>query len=119
MIGLFDILARTLRSKSLTIKRVFSWMVGLPVAVVLVCFAVANRNWVTVSFDPVNTQSPWFSIAMPVFALFFAGIFCGLIVGGMMVWLRQGKWRKAARQGMVNDDRATGHSPERRLLQIR
>jgi hypothetical protein len=35
---------------------------------------------------------------MPAFMLLFTGIFIGLIVGGVVVWLRQGKWRKQARQ---------------------
>ena len=34
---------------------------------------------------------------MPTYLLLFAGIFMGMIVGGVVVWARQGKWRKAAR----------------------
>jgi hypothetical protein len=40
---------------------------------------------------------------MPAFMLLFAGIFIGLIVGGVVTWLRQGKWRKQARQAQVHD----------------
>ena len=36
-------------------------------------------------------------ISLPAYLLLFAGIFIGMIVGGFVVWARQGKWRKAAR----------------------
>ena len=66
-------------------------------AIVLVSFAVANRHWIDVSFDPINRADPWLMVSMPAYLLLFAGVFAGMIVGGVVVWLRQGKWRKAAR----------------------
>ncbi len=81
----------------MTAKRIISWIIGAPVAVVLVSFAVANRHWTDVSFDPLNKTDPWLMISMPTYLLLFTGIFIGLIVGGVVVWMRQGKWRKAAR----------------------
>lgn len=81
----------------MTAKRIISWIIGAPVAVVLVSFAVANRHWTDVSFDPINKTDPWLTISMPIYLLLFAGVFIGMIVGGVVVWLRQGKWRKAAR----------------------
>lgn len=83
-------------------KQILSWMIGAPVAALLIGFAVANRHWVTVSFDPISKDNPWFAISMPAFVLLFAGIFIGLMVGGVVVWLRQGKWRKQARQAQTH-----------------
>ena len=80
-----------------TAKRIFSWIIGAPVAVVLVSFAVANRHWIDISFDPINRADPWLMISLPAYLLLFVGIFMGMIVGGVVVWTRQGKWRKAAR----------------------
>ena len=79
-------------------KRIISWTIGAPVAVMLISFAVANRHWITVSLDPVSKDDPWLALSMPAFMLLFIGIFIGLVVGGAVVWLRQGKWRKQARQ---------------------
>ncbi len=81
----------------------------------LVSFAVANRHWTDVSFDPLNKTDPWLVIAMPTYLLLFAGIFIGIIVGGVVVWMRQGKWRKAARLAQtakpdVPGERKTGDS---------
>jgi hypothetical protein len=70
----------------MTLKRIFSWVVGLPIAVIAVGFAVANREWVTVSFDPINRVHPFATIAMPLWALFFAGVFVGIFAGWFVAW---------------------------------
>ncbi len=87
-------------------KRIVSWAIGAPVAIVLIAFAVANRHWITVSLDPISKENPWLALSMPAFMLLFIGIFIGLIVGGVVVWLRQGKWRKQARQAQSHSGQA-------------
>lgn len=87
-------------------KRIMSWAIGAPVAIVLIAFAVANRHWITVSLDPISKENPWLALSMPAFMLLFTGIFIGLIVGGVVVWLRQGKWRKQARQAQSHSSPA-------------
>ncbi len=79
-------------------KRILSWLFGLPVAIILIAFAIANRQFIDVSFDPLSADSPLLVVPMPIWALVFGGIFIGLIAGGIAAWLRQGKWRKTARQ---------------------
>ncbi len=53
----------------MTIKRIFNWLIGLPVAVIGIGFAVANRQWITVSFDPFDRDQPFAFINMPLWAL--------------------------------------------------
>jgi uncharacterized integral membrane protein len=89
------------RLSTVTTKRFISWVVGIPVAILLISFAVANRQWITVSLDPISRETPWLSVSMPAFLLLFIGIFLGLVVGGMVTWWRQGKWRKQARKAQV------------------
>lgn len=85
-------------------KRILSWSFGLPVAIILVAFAIANRGLVDVSFDPLSTEAPWFAISMPLWAVLYSGIFLGLIAGGVAAWLKQGKWRKTARHSRSEVD---------------
>ena len=93
--------------------RLLFWIVGLPVAVVLIAFAVANRHFVRVSLDPLSQQEPWLSMSVPLWAVLFFGIFCGLVVGWIGAWFKQRKWRRAARQ--ASRDLASERSEAARL----
>jgi uncharacterized integral membrane protein len=90
----------------MTLKRIFNWVIGLPIAIIVVAFAVANRQWITVSFDPFSSDAPFAAIDVPLWALFFCGIFIGLIAGWIAAWFTQGKWRRAARQARIELMRA-------------
>ena len=70
----------------MTLKGIFNWIVGVPIAVVGVGFAVANRQWVTISFDPINRVISSPLIDLPLWALFFAGIFIGIFAGWNAAW---------------------------------
>lgn len=82
-------------------RRVLRWIIGAPIFLAVMFFAVANRRWVTLSLDPINETSPSLAIDMPLWLLLFLGIFIGIIVGWFFCWLAQGKWRKLARERQV------------------
>jgi hypothetical protein len=69
----------------------------VPLAIVIVMFAVANREIITISFDPFDTARPAFALKLPLFILIFALVGLGVFVGGVAAWLRQSKWRTRAR----------------------
>jgi uncharacterized integral membrane protein len=77
------------------LRRILRWVVWLPIVIVVVAFAVANRKWVTLSFNPFTQDVP--SLDLPLWILFFLGIFVGAVVGWISAWIAQGKHRKAAR----------------------
>ncbi|MEA3028170.1 MAG: hypothetical protein QOF91_3455 [Alphaproteobacteria bacterium] len=70
----------------------------LPLAIVIVMFAVANREIITVSFDPFDSAQPALALKMPLFLLIFALVAVGVVVGGIAAWLKQHKWRMRARR---------------------
>lgn len=78
-------------------KRLFWWLLVVPFAVVFVALAVANRRTVLLSLDPFRPENPAFGLDIPLFVVIFASILVGLLFGGMIVWLRQGRHRKACR----------------------
>ncbi len=90
--------------------RVLYWIIGLPVAVVLIAFAIANRHFVVVSLDPLSQQDPLASLSVPLWTVLFFGIFCGLVVGWTAAWLKQGKWRRAARAARKDLDSVRSES---------
>ena len=79
------------------LQRILRWTVGLPIAIIVVSFAIANRQWITVSFDPFSKDAPFAAIDMPLWALFFCGVFFGLIAGWIACWFAQSKWRRSAK----------------------
>ena len=79
-------------------RRILRWVVGVPIAFLVIGFAVANRRFVTLSLDPFSQAAPSVYIDLPLWILFFLGIFVGLIVGWVAAWWAQGKHRKAARE---------------------
>ncbi len=78
------------------IRKIVSALILVPLAIVLITFAVANRQIVIVSLDPFDQAHP--AVALPLFALILALIIGGVVVGGIAAWLKQSKWRRAARR---------------------
>jgi outer membrane murein-binding lipoprotein Lpp len=79
------------------IRKIVSALVLVPLAIVLIAFAVANRQIILVSLDPFDQTNPALSIRLPLFAVILIVIIAAVIVGGIAAWLRQSKWRRAAR----------------------
>ncbi len=76
------------------------------VTIVLVMFAFANKQWVTVSFDPFGPPDhPALSLAAPLFAVVIAVAALGVIAGAAATWLSQGRHRRAARKSRVEAER--------------
>jgi uncharacterized integral membrane protein len=76
-------------------RKLVSVLIILPIAVVLVALAVANRAPVDLVLDPIGHR---FVVSLPLFILILAAFAAGLLVGGFATWMRQGKWRKMARK---------------------
>ena len=79
------------------IRKVVSALILVPLAIILISFAVANRQSVVVSLDPFDQAHPALSYSLPLFALILVLIIAGVILGGVAAWMRQAKWRRAAR----------------------
>jgi uncharacterized integral membrane protein len=79
------------------LRKIFNGLVLLPLAIVFVIFAVANRHLVKVSFDPFNGADPALSLTMPLFVVILLAAIAGVAAGGSATWFRQRRWRRAAR----------------------
>ena len=78
-------------------KRAIKLILLIPIAVIVIALAVANRHSVTFSVDPFGGDDPALSFQIALFWLLFGAIAIGLIVGGAATWITQSKWRRAAR----------------------
>lgn len=71
---------------------------ALPLAILVILLAIANRVPVLLSFDPFTQPAPQFSVMLPLWIILFGAVTVGVIFGGMMAWLAQAKHRKAERR---------------------
>ncbi len=70
----------------------------LPIAIIVVLLAVANRHPVLLSFDPFSAEVPEISVTLPLFAIVFAAVMLGVVIGGIGAWFAQADNRRARRQ---------------------
>jgi uncharacterized integral membrane protein len=87
-----------LSTRAIVMRKFISSLFAILLGLILVTFAVANRHFVTVSFDPFNSANPSVSVSLPLFALIIAVAILGVIAGGCATWFGQRRWRRAARQ---------------------
>lgn len=87
-------------------RKFFTAVIIIPLAVLFVAFAVANRHEVTVSLDPFSSGDPELSWPVPLFVLILAAAILGVIAGGIATWIGQRRWRRAARRHLAEAEAA-------------
>ena len=80
------------------LKRFIQLLVLLPIGIVIVSLAVANRHIVQLALDPLSPEQPALEYQLPLSAIIFGALIVGIIIGGVATWLKQGRNRKAARE---------------------
>ncbi len=76
-----------------TLVKHFSWILTIPLTLVVVIFAIANREFVPLDLWPFGLSRP-----LPIFVLILGGMFVGFLIGALVMWLSSGKQRKRARE---------------------
>jgi uncharacterized integral membrane protein len=93
-----DITADFDQPELIVMRKFFTALIVIPLFLILIVFAVANRHFVTVSFDPFNSADPSLAVSLPLFALIIAVAIVGVVAGGCATWFGQRHWRRAARR---------------------
>ena len=88
-------------------RKFLTYLIVVPLALIFMAFALANRHFVTVSFDPFDSADPALSSQVPLFAVIIAAAALGVIAGGMASWWGQRHWRRAARRHEADAKAAT------------
>ncbi len=69
------------------------WLITVPVAVIVVVFAVNNRSDVDVDLWPLDIIIAW-----PLFVFIFIGLGIGFPLGAVLIWFSGAPARKRARE---------------------
>lgn len=75
------------------ILRYLSWIITIPIAALAISFAVSNRDSVVLTIWPLP-----FSIAVPLYLAVLGTFVLGFLVGGVVAWANQHRYRRDARR---------------------
>ncbi|MDM9619288.1 hypothetical protein A6U87_00520 [Rhizobium sp. AC44/96] len=78
-------------------KKIINLLILLPLGIVLIIFCVANRQSVTMAFNPFRPEDQVLSLSAPFFVFIFIALIIGMFAGSAVTWFSQSKHRKRAR----------------------
>ena len=94
--------------------RVLKLLLVMPLAALLLIFAYANREGVTIYFDPIG-RSGLAPIEAPAYVVLLVAVALGVIAGSFATWLGQGYYRRAARRAQAEAARLRNELQAARL----
>lgn len=89
------------------VKKIVGWLVLVPLCLGLIVFALANRHFVAINFNPFapvdGALAPGYGV--PLFVVLFVALLVGVLLGGTATWFSQSRhrrgekhWRREAHQ---------------------
>jgi uncharacterized integral membrane protein len=81
------------------LRRIVGWVVLVPLCLVLIVFALANRQLVVVNFNPLVPSEALSTpgVGVPLFLVLFAVLLFGVVLGGVATWFAQSQHRRDER----------------------
>lgn len=79
--------------------RYLTWIVTLPLLILFVVFAVANRTPIEVNLWPLDLR-----VSLPLFLTVLVTLFVGFVVGGLVSWWSGHRTRERARRARFEID---------------
>ena len=81
------------------VNKIVGWLVLVPLCIVLIAFALANRQFVIVNFNPFvpveQLATPGYGV--PLFIVLYVVLLIGVLLGGVATWFAQGQHRQRER----------------------
>ena len=78
------------------VNKIVGWVILVPLCLALIVFALANRHFVAVNFNPftaVDTATtPGYGV--PMFIVLYVVLLIGVLLGGIATWFAQGQHRR-------------------------
>jgi uncharacterized integral membrane protein len=78
-------------------RKTLRWVVLVPVGIVLLLLGLANREPVRLSLDPFGGDAAGLAVMVPLFVVIIVSIMVGVLIGGIALWINQGRHRRSAR----------------------
>jgi hypothetical protein len=68
------------------------------VTIAILALAVANGHYVTLYLDPLAPRDTAVAIEIRLFAVVLVCVIAGIVIGSIVMWFLQGRWRRLAKQ---------------------
>ncbi len=78
-------------------RKLLRWLFVVPLGILLVLLAVANRGAVTISLDPFSREAPAFAFSLPLFVVLLLAVAVGVVIGGVAAGIGRMRWRYRAK----------------------
>ena len=79
-------------------RKLLRWLILVPLAILLVLLAVANRAPVTLSLDPFSREAPALAFTLPLFVAILLAVAIGVVIGGLAAGIGRLRWRYRAKK---------------------
>ena len=79
------------------LKKIINIAVLAPIGIVLIVLSVANRQPVRLALNPFRPEDTVLSMTAPFFVYLFLALILGIVLGAIVAWISQHKYRKQAR----------------------
>jgi len=91
------------------LRRVVGWVVLVPLCIVLIVFALANRQLVVVNFNPFVPSEALSTpgVGVPFFLVLSTVLLLGVVLGGVATWFAQSHHRRDERSYRRQTERLT------------
>lgn len=89
------------------LSRILAWIIGLPVLVAFILFALDNRGTLVLGFWPV----PW-KLSLPIYLAVLAFLLVGFLSGGVVAWLSGHRKRAALGRARAEVERLARENTE-------
>lgn len=80
--------------------KLLRWLLLVPVALLAILLAIANRQSVTFSLDPFDPVTPALGVTMPLALIVIIAMLIGILIGGLASW-RQARTKAARRHAPI------------------
>jgi uncharacterized integral membrane protein len=82
------------------LRRIVGWIVLVPLCLVLIVFALANRQLTVLNFDPLSPPEALAApgTGVPLFVVIFGFLLLGVVLGGVASWFAAAPVRRERRR---------------------
>lgn len=95
-------------------RSVLRIIVFIPLGLVFLFFAVANRGAVRIFLDPFPGSEVAPSFEAPLYLVVLTSIALGVVAGGLSSWIAHGRYRRAAKAARVDAKKARSEADQLR-----